>query len=87
MAVSNLKTLIGKMNATCRGALESAAGLCMSHTHYEVDLEHFLIKLLDLKDTDFHKILRHSEVNADRLTADLTRAMPAPRCSLPRSPR
>jgi type VI secretion system protein VasG len=75
MAVSNLKTLIGKLNATCRGALESAAGLCMSHTHYEVDVEHFLLKLLDLKDTDFHKILRHFEVNADRLTADLTRAL------------
>ncbi len=75
MSVSNLKTLIGKLNATCRGALESAAGLCMSHTHYEVDLEHFLIKLLDLKDTDFHKILRHFEINADRLTADLTRAI------------
>src|SRR5208283_1735487 len=75
MAVSNLKTLIGKLNATCRGALESAAGLCMSHTHYEVDLEHFLLKLLDLKDTDFHKILRHFEVNADRLVADLTRAI------------
>ena len=75
MAVSNLKTLIGKLNATCRGALESAAGLTMSHTHYEVDLEHFLIKLLDLKDTDFHKILRHFEINDDRLTADLTRAI------------
>jgi type VI secretion system protein VasG len=75
MAVSNLKTLIGKLNATCRGTLESAAGLCMSRTHYEVDLEHFLIKLLDLKDTDFHKILRHFEINADRLTADLTRAI------------
>jgi len=46
MAVSNLKTLFGKLNATCRGALESAAGLCMSHTHYEVDLEHFLLKTL-----------------------------------------
>ncbi len=75
MAVSNLKTLIGKLNATCRGALESAAGLCLSHTHYEVDLEHFLLKLLDLKDTDFHKILRHFEVNSDRLVADLTRAI------------
>ena len=75
MTVSNLKTLIGKLNPTCRGALESAAGLTMSHTHYEVDLEHFLLKLLDIKDTDFHKILRHFEVNSDRLVADLTRAI------------
>ena len=75
MAVSNLKTLIGKLNATCRSTLESAAGLTLSRTHYEVDLEHFLLKLLDLQDTDLHKILRYFEINTDRLIADLTRAI------------
>jgi len=75
MAVSSLKTLIGKLNPTCRSALEQAAGLCMSHTHYEVEIEHFLLKLLDLTDTDLSKILRHFEINIDRLAADLTRAI------------
>jgi hypothetical protein len=59
MAVSNLKSLIGKLNETCRSALESAAGLCLSQTHYEVDVEHFLIKLLEMSDTDLLKILKH----------------------------
>jgi type VI secretion system protein VasG len=71
----NLKSLIGKLNDTCRKALESAAGLCLSQTHYEVDLEHFLIKLLEIPQTDFQQILRHFEINQDRLTGDLTRAM------------
>ena len=75
MAVSNLKSLIGKLNSTCRGALESAAGLCMSQTHYEVDTEHFLIKLLDLSNTDLEKILRYFEINQDHLIADLTRTI------------
>jgi type VI secretion system protein VasG len=75
MAVSNLKSLIGKLNNTCRGALESAAGLCMSQTHYEVDIEHFLIKLLDLSNTDLEKILRYFEINQDHLIADLTRSI------------
>ena len=75
MPSSNLKSLIGKLNDTCRKALESAAGLCLSQTHYEVDLEHFLIKLLEMPQTDFQQILRHFEINQDRLTADLTRAM------------
>ena len=48
MAVSNLKSLIAKLNETCRSALESAAGLCLSQTHYDVDIEHFLIKLLEM---------------------------------------
>ena len=75
MPSSNVKSLIGKLNDTCRQALESSAGLCLSQTHYEVDLEHFLIKLLEMPQTDVQQILRHFEINQDRLTADLTRAM------------
>ena len=75
MAVSNLKSLIGKLNETCRNALESAAGLCLSQTHYEVDIEHFLIKLLEMSDTDLLKILKHFEINEAHLVADLTRAI------------
>ncbi|WP_319410079.1 type VI secretion system ATPase TssH [uncultured Desulfosarcina sp.] len=75
MAVSNLKSLIGKLNETCRSALESAAGLCLSQTHYEVDIEHFLIKLLEMSDTDILKILKHFEINEAHLVADLTRSI------------
>jgi type VI secretion system protein VasG len=75
MPSSNLKSLIGKLNDTCRKALESAAGLCLSQTHYEVDIEHFLIKLLEESNTDLQLILRYFEINHDRLVADLTRAI------------
>ena len=71
----DLKSLIGKLNSTCRSALESGAGLCLSQTHYEVDLEHFFIKLLEISDTDIQKILRHFEINETRLVSDLTRVM------------
>jgi type VI secretion system protein VasG len=75
MSSKNLKSLIGKLNESCRKALESAAGLCLSQTHYEVDIEHFLIKLLELPNTDLQLILRYFEINHDRLVADLTRTM------------
>ena len=75
MPSSNLKSLIGKLDRTCRSALESAAGLCLSQTHYEVDIEHFLMKLMEIPDTDLQKILRHFEINDTRFTADLTRSM------------
>ncbi|MFO7713049.1 type VI secretion system ATPase TssH [Desulfosarcina sp.] len=75
MAVSNLKSLIGKLNETCRSALESAAGLCLSRTHYEVDIEHFLIKLLEMSGTDALRILKQFEINEAHLLADLTRAI------------
>lgn len=75
MLRTDLKSLIGKLNDTCRSSLESAAGLCLSQTHYEVDLEHFFIKLLEKSNTDVQKILRYFEINEDRLASDLTRAM------------
>jgi len=75
MARSNLKSLIAKLNSTCRSALESAAGLCLSHTHYEVDLEHFFLKLLDFSGTDWEKILRYFEINDSHLIGDLTGAI------------
>jgi type VI secretion system protein VasG len=75
MPTTNLKSLIGKLISTCRNALESAAGLCLAQTNYEVDIEHFLIKLLEMPDTGLQKILRYFEINESRLVADLTRAM------------
>jgi len=38
----NLKSLIGKLNDTARGAVEGAAGLCLSRTHYDIEIEHVL---------------------------------------------
>ena len=71
----SLKSLIGKTNDTTRSALEAAAGLCLSRTHYNVEMEHFLLKLLDRQDSDFHRILKHFEVEPSRLTAELNRAL------------
>jgi type VI secretion system protein VasG len=71
----NLKSLISRLNDTTRIALEGAAGLCLSRTNYDVDLEHFLLKLVESSDTDMAKILRHYEIDASRLTKDLTRSL------------
>lgn len=71
----NLKSLIGRLNNTCRGALEGAAGLCLSRTNYDVEPEHLLLKLIEAADTDFARILRQYEVDASRLTKDITRAL------------
>lgn len=71
----NLKSLIGRLNDTCRTALEGAAGLCLSRTNYDVEIEHILAKLLEENDTDLHKICRHYEVNVDRLSKDVSVAL------------
>jgi type VI secretion system protein VasG len=71
----NLKSLIGKLNETSRQALEAAAGLCVTRTHYDIDVEHLLLKLVEAENTDVQKILRHYEVDQARLARDLTRAL------------
>ena len=47
MATIDLKQLVGRLNDPCRRALEAAAGLTLSRTHYNVEIEHWLLKLLD----------------------------------------
>ena len=74
MSVS-LKSLISKLNDTCRSALEAAAGLCLTRTHYDVDIEHLFLKLGEPQDTDLQHILRHYDVDQARLARDLTRAL------------
>lgn len=71
----NLKSLVGRLNDTCRNALEGGAGLCLSRTNYDVEIEHILAKLLEQDDTDLHKICRHYEVNIDRLSKDVNTAL------------
>ena len=71
----NLKSLVGRLNDVCRNALEGAAGLCLSRTNYDVEVEHILAKLLEQDDTDLHKICHHFEVNVDRLTKDVSTAL------------
>ena len=66
----DLKAAINKLNHTCRNSLESAAGLCLSRTHYAVDLEHWIIKLIDIDNTDLKKIFNHFSVNETKLICD-----------------
>ncbi|CAB3697648.1 Protein ClpV1 [Achromobacter animicus] len=66
-----LKTLIGKLNQTCRQAAERAASLCMAQGHYEVDLEHLFLALLEKPASDVSIIARRCHIQADALEADL----------------
>ena len=75
MATIDLKAVIGRLNGQSRRALEAAAGLTMSRTNYNVEIEHWLVKLCDQMDSDFATILRHYEVDPARLAHDLDRSL------------
>ena len=75
MITLNLKSLIEKMNPTVRNSLEGAAGLCMSRTQYNVEIEHWILKILDESDTDLMAILEKYDVDFSRLTGDLDKTL------------
>lgn len=71
----NLKSLVSRLNPLCREALESAAGLTLSRTHYNVEIEHWLLKLLDTPNSDFSVILSHFEIDAGTIVNHLNRSL------------
>ena len=72
---ANLRALIDKLNTTSRNALEGAAGLCLSRTHYDIEIEHYLMKLLDSSGSDFAAIAQHFGIDKSRYAAELTRSL------------
>ncbi len=75
MITIDLKSLVAKMNHTTRNALEGAAGLCMARTHYNVEIEHWLLKLIETPDTDLLTILNRFDINTGSFTRELNREL------------
>jgi len=81
-----LKSVVAKLNNTMRGTLEDAAGLCLARTHYDVEIEHFLTKLLEASGTDFAGIVQHFGVDKARLAGELARSLDKLKSGNARSP-
>jgi type VI secretion system protein VasG len=63
MLCVDIKALLRRLNPYCTASLEAAAGLCVSRTHYEVTIEHVLIKLLENPQADLALILQSFELD------------------------
>lgn len=68
---TSLKTLISKLNTTCRQAAERAASLCMARGNYEVDLEHLLLAILEKPGTDLQVVAKRSGISPTGLEREL----------------
>src|SRR4029079_16743521 len=75
----DLKGLIRKLDRTCTRALEGAAGLCVSRTHYEVTVEHMLAVLVEDANADVGPILKHFEIESSQLLRALQRVLESQR--------
>jgi type VI secretion system protein VasG len=75
MTPLDIRSLVGKLDEQCRRALEAAAGFTLSRSHYNVEVEHWLMKLLDIGDSDLVACLKHYEIDLGRFGAELTRVL------------
>ena len=71
----NLKSLLARLNKPLRGALEAAAGMCVSRGNPEVAVEHLMLSLLDLPSGDLAVLFKHYGVEEARVRGALTREL------------
>ncbi len=71
MAEISRATLFGKLNPLMFKAAEGAVTFCKLRGNPHVDLTHWLFQIVNLPDSDLHRILRHFEVDSARLVRDL----------------
>lgn len=75
MLTVDIKSLLALLNPLCTRALEGAAGLCVSRSHYEVTVEHLFAKLLEEPQGDLSLILRHFEIDPQTVQRSLERTL------------
>jgi type VI secretion system protein VasG len=73
--MSNLKVLIQKLSPNNRLALEQAANLCVSKTHYEIELEHLFHILFEQPNNDLAVLSKRYKVSVEQIQQDLMTEM------------
>ncbi|MEQ1827165.1 MAG: type VI secretion system ATPase TssH [Pirellula sp.] len=71
----DLKKLFDKLSPVSMRCLELATALCMTRSNYNVEVEHWVFKLLEQRDSDFVRILEAFGVDLGKLQSDLTRTL------------
>ncbi|MBN9508431.1 MAG: type VI secretion system ATPase TssH [Alphaproteobacteria bacterium] len=67
--------LFGKLNPLAYKAIEGATVFCKLRGNPYVELVHWVQQILQLQDSDLHRIVRHFELDPARLAADVTAAL------------
>ena len=75
MLLVELKPLVGRLNACTKQGLEDGVGLCVSRSHYEITVEHLLVKLFDNPQADISLMLRQNGIDAALVKRDIDRAL------------
>jgi len=72
---TSLRTLIGKLHDVCRQSLDRSANHCVARGHYQIEIEHLLLALLDRSDTDLGIVVAASGIPLQGLRDELEREL------------
>ena len=75
MADIELANLFGKLNSLGYRSVESATTFCKLRGNPYVELQHWIHQILQLPDSDVHKIIAAFGLNPSKLAADLTASL------------
>ncbi|MES9905725.1 MAG: type VI secretion system ATPase TssH [Sedimenticola sp.] len=75
MGEINRAKLFGKLDSLCYKAIESATVFCKMRGNPYVELVHWFHQILQLQDSDLHRIIKHFELNPATLARDFTDAL------------
>ena len=73
--------LFGKLNSVAYKSIEGATVFCKLRGNPYVELVHWIHQIVQTPDSDLHRIIRHFELDASRLAADLTVPSGMPRAA------
>ncbi len=75
MAEINRVTLFGKLNQPTYKSVEGATVFCKLRGNPYVELEHWLAQVLQSGDSDWHRVIKHYQLDMSALAKDLTTAL------------
>ncbi len=71
----DIRTLLSRLNPECKRAMAQAAELCVKHTHYNVELEHLLMVLMEGPAPDVQQVLRRFAIEGSQVTGQLQQGL------------
>jgi len=75
MIARDYSPFLRRLNAHCAHALSEAASFCETRAHRDIEVEHWLVKLLELGEGDLLAVLRRYELDVDRIWNGLLAAI------------
>lgn len=75
MSSMTLNKLVEKLSPDCRKSLEAAVAICNSRSHFTVELEHWLLAMIEQKLDDVRLIFGSFDIDIDKVQQDLNHSL------------